>query len=149
MSDKNPNKKKNSIEMFSRRRSSTNKRSSATSSYGVGNGNGVDNINNGTDIINPTSVSPIQTISGRRSSQSVVFVRTPSMLSNSASQPPSMSTERKKSRTGSDISDKSEISKSLPKKRRMSNALTSSFLRRKREEYAGIKPNCERMHNYL
>lgn len=125
MSDNN--KKRNSMELFSRRRSSIKS---------PANGNRTSTTSNGNGTENPQPSSPIPTISSRRSSQSVVFVRTPSMLSNSASQPPSNS-ERKKSKTGSDISDKSDGNKST-KKRRMSNALTSSFLRRKREEYAGI-----------
>lgn len=118
------------MELFSRRRSSTkspssgNQRSSTSST--IGGTNGIDNA--------PSS--PIPTISSRRSSQSVVFVRTPSMLSTSASQPP-YNSERKKSKTGSDVSDKSDASKNT-KKRRISNVLTSSFLRRKRAEYAGM-----------
>lgn len=127
MSDKK-DKKRHSFELFSRRNSSTaiSPPSSAdrqrsptstqpTTSNGSGNGPG----------------SPIPTISSRRSSQSVVFVRSPSLLSNS--QP-----DRKKSRTGSDVSDKSGTSKAANiKRRRMSNVLTASFLRRKRDEYAG------------
>lgn len=134
MSEKK-DKKRHSIELFSRRRSSTvrspptnnrNRSSISSTSQGLSPvGNSSDNAPG----------SPIPTISSRRSSQSVVFVRSPSMLSNS--QP-----DRKKSRTGSDISDKSETSRmgttaTVTKRRRMSNILTSSFLRRKREEYAG------------
>lgn len=92
--------------------------------------------------------SPIQTVSGRSCTQSAVVVRTPSFLAPSNS--------RKKSRTGSDKSTRSnksnksnkseksdqstqseqpEIKSGQHGKRRMT--LTSSFLRRKRIEYAG------------
>lgn len=126
--------KKNNLELQTRRRSSTrssqNLRASITST-------------------SSPNISPIPTIAGRSSAQSVVIVRPPSFLSPSGGRKMMKKTGSQKSdqsekSTKSDQSVKSSKSDKSKRtsaststgKRRMT--LTSSFLRRKRIEYAGI-----------
>lgn len=78
------------------------------------------------------AITPIPTISGS-TPQSLVVTRTPSNLSKSSK----TKDRRKKSGTGSELTDKGDGSR-RPSRRRLSNVLTSSFLRKKRIEYAGI-----------
>lgn len=118
--------KKNCLELQSRRRSSTKSSQNLRASISSASPN----------------MSPIRTIASRCSPQTVVVVRPPSFLSPSSG--------RKMAKTGSQKSDRSDKSiksdhsvksdklkrvASGSGKRRMT--LTSSFLRRKRVEYAG------------
>lgn len=113
--------RKNNLEMLTRRRSSI--RSIP--------------VNARTSITSSGNTSPIQTIASRSSTQSVVVVHAPSFLS-----PTSV---RKKSKSGSEKSERSDKSSKSNKsaksaksdKSRRRRTLTSSFLRRKRIEYAG------------
>lgn len=125
--------KKNSLELQTRRRSST--RSSQ-------------NLRTSITSISP-NISPIPTIASRSSAQSVVIVQPPSFLTPSGGRKMMKKTGSQKSdqsekSTKSDQSLKSSKSDKAKRasattstaKRRMT--LTSSFLRRKRIEYAGI-----------
>lgn len=115
--------RKNNLELLNRRRSSVrsipaNARSSITSS-----GN----------------TSPIQTIASRSSTQSVVIVRAPSFLSPTSVRKKSKSGSEKSERSDkSSKSNKSSKSAKSDKSRKSRKTLTSSFLRRKRAEYAGL-----------
>ncbi|XP_037051247.1 probable phospholipid-transporting ATPase IA isoform X4 [Bradysia coprophila] len=107
------NPKRTTIELQNRRKSSiksTNNRTSSITSSG--------------------NTSPIPTVASRSSSQSVVIVQPPSLLSPA----------RKKSKAGSVKSDKSDKSaksnRSNSSITKQKSRLTSSILRRKREEYA-------------
>lgn len=109
------NPRRTSIELQNRRKSSV--RSTST--------------NNRASVSSSGNTSPIPTVASRYSSQSVVVVQPPSLLSPT----------RKKSKPGSVKSDKSDKSaksnKSNTSITKQKPRLTSSFLKRKREEYAG------------
>lgn len=80
--------------------------------------------NNRASVTSSGNTSPIPTVASRHSSQSVIVVQPPSLL--------------KKSKPGSIKSDKSDKSnKSNTSITKQKLRLTSSFLKRKREEYAG------------
>lgn len=126
------------LEMYSRRRSSN--RDIALNGRDSGgnrrNSNLIPNISNQQSSFsfddNNSTITPIPTISGGGTQASLgVVTRTPSNVSKSKD-------KRKRSTTGSDLTDKSDSSKKT-NRRRLSNALTSSFLRKKRIEYAGIR----------
>lgn len=113
------NPRRTSIELQNRRKSSV--RSTST--------------NNRASVSSSGNTSPIPTVASRYSSQSVVVVQPPSLLSPT----------RKKSKPGSVKSDKSDKSaksnKSNTSITKQKPRLTSSFLKRKREEYAGTSTN--------
>lgn len=111
------NPRRTSIELQNRRKSSEKTNST----------------NNRASVSSSGNTSPIPTVASRSSSQSVVIVQPPSLLSP----------VRKKLKPGSSIkSDKSDKSaksiKSNTSITKQKPRLTSSFLKRKREEYAGI-----------
>lgn len=117
------------LELQTRRRSS----SRSTSSAGAARAS----------ITSTGNVSPVQTIASRSSTHSIIVVRAPPTLlgtPTSAGKRISRTTSRLSSNSfheaASDRSEKSE--KSECKTGRIRQALTSSFLRRKRVEYAGI-----------
>lgn len=106
------NPRRTSIELQNRRKSSVNS-------------------NNRASVSSSGNTSPIPTVASRYSSQSVVVVQPPSLLSPKS----------KKSKPGSIKSDKSDKSnKSNTSITKQKSRLTSSFLKRKREEYAGTSP---------
>lgn len=88
--------------------------------------------------------SPIQTIAGRSGTQSVIVVRAPpSFLSptnirRQISKSGSEKSERSEKSVKSNLSEKSSKSGRLRKSAKSRKGLSSSFLRRKRAEYAGI-----------
>lgn len=118
--------RKNNLELLNRRRSSS--RSISVTSTNPAR----------VSVSSSGNTSPINTIAGRTSTQSVIVVRAPSFLTPT--------NVRKISKSGSEKSEHSEKSLKSEKsvksdKSRQSNkrrGLTTSFLRRKRVEYAGI-----------
>lgn len=118
--------RKNNLELLNRRRSSPRSISAASSNLAR------------ISVSSSGNTSPINTIAERSLTQSVIVVRAPSFLTPT--------NVRKISKSGSEKSEHSEKSikseKSVKSDRsRQSNkrrGLTTSFLRRKRVEYAGI-----------
>lgn len=118
--------RKNNLELLNRRRSSSKSVSTASSNPAR------------VSVSSSGNTSPINTIAGRSSTQSVIVVRAPSFLTPT--------NVRKISKSGSEKSEHSDKSLKSEKsvksdKSRQSNkrrGLTTSFLRRKRVEYAGI-----------
>lgn len=111
------NNRDNSFELYSRRQSTRD----------VSASNDTNNTSHSMDRrsfdeYNPTSIS---TISGNRSTDT----RTSSVK---------IKPNRKRSTTGSDVTDRSDASNKTTRLKGR-NALTSSFLRRKRVEYAGMR----------
>lgn len=132
---------KDRLEMYSRRRSSRensfnrdiapNRRDSGNRRISHANSNASDQQQSSFSY--DDNNAPISTISGSTQPSLAIVTRTPSNISKSSK----TKDRRKKSATGSDVTDRSDSSKKT-NRRRLSNVLTSSFLRKKRIEYAGI-----------
>lgn len=120
------------LELQTRRRSSSR---SSNSAGGAGARASITSTGN---------VSPVRTIASRSSTHSIIVVKAPPTLLTSVTPTTTTSSQKRISRLSSgslhDSTDhqSEKCDQSSSKTGKMRQALTSSFLRRKRVEYAGI-----------